>query len=104
MPPLFLGLLAIEHGDFEKARSFLLDANRLAPLNPRVVLALVRVHLTLGERSDAAELAQRFQDSRPPSAEQFGLAVLLAEFGDHDDAAACSGRFGNNSRIPRPSG
>lgn len=88
VPRLFLGLLAIEDKDFQRARKHLLQARRLAPTDSRVLLAVVRVHFVLGERQAALEAARELR-AKPcaSSAERFDLGVLLGSFGANAVAA-----------------
>jgi Flp pilus assembly protein TadD len=88
VPPLFLGLLAIEGSDIQKARERLLRARQLAPDDGRVLRALVRVHFTLGERQLAIEAAREMRlRSKATPPEQFELGVLLASFEANTEAA-----------------
>lgn len=88
VPQLFLGLVAIEGADFQKARAHLLLARQLAPREAGVLLALTRVFLTLGERQPAMETARdmrRTSNAKP--GERFELGVVLAGFGADAEAA-----------------
>ncbi len=81
VPELFLGLLAIENADLPRARARLLQARQLAPGEGRVLLALTRVHLMLGEREQAIATAREMlANSNARFAERFELGVLLARF------------------------
>lgn len=87
VPHLFLGLLAMEGSDLPMARKHLLEAHQLAPDSGQVLLALTRVHFTLGERQLALETARKMQTkSRSTDAERFELGVLLAQFEAHAEA------------------
>lgn len=81
VPQLFLALLAIESGDFQKARKCLLQARELAPRNGPVLLALTRVHFMLGERQLALQTTQIMEvHSDAAFGDRFDLGVLLASF------------------------
>jgi Flp pilus assembly protein TadD len=87
VPKLFLGLLAMEELDFPKARRYLLEAQRLSRDNTKVLLALTRVHFTLGERSLALQTARDLQAQMQSSeAERFELGVTLAQFEANTEA------------------
>ena len=88
VPHLFLGLLALQGNDVPTARKHLLEARQLSPNNARVLLALTRVHFTLGERQLAVEAAREMQTkSHSTPAEQFELGVILAQFEANAEAA-----------------
>lgn len=88
VPHLFLGLLSMESEEFPAAREQLLEARRLSPDNPKVLLGLTRVHFTLGERSLAIESARKLQAQMQSSdAERFELGVTLAQFEANTQAA-----------------
>ncbi len=88
VPPLFLGLLAIERADYQEARSHLLRARQLGPRDGRVLLALTRTHFMLGERQSATETANAMRtNSNAKFAERFDLGVLLASFEADAEAA-----------------
>ena len=88
VPQLFLGLLAIDGSNFQKAREHLLRARQLAPDEGRVLQALVRVYFMLGNRQLAIDVAREMRlspNSKP--AERFELGVLLAQFEANAEAA-----------------
>lgn len=81
VPHLFLGLLAVQISDFPKARKHLVEALRFAPGNGKVILALTRVHLMLGERQLALDCVRRMRtEPQVSDRERFDMAVLLSEF------------------------
>lgn len=89
VPHLFLGLLSIEEADFPAARQHLLQAHQLSPGQSKVLLALTRVHFTLGERASALASARQLQSqSRSSDAERFELGGILAQFGSYTEAVA----------------
>lgn len=88
VPRLFLGLTSIEKRQFQDARRELVEADRLSPGNPRVLLPLVRVEFIIGDRRLALEYAQKlWKQPQLPSGERFQLGVLLSQFGAHTEAA-----------------
>ena len=87
VPALFLGLLALQDSRLDASRTHLLKARRLAPNHPRVLIALVRVELLLGNRESAAECAAAARKSASLSdADRFELGTLLAAFGADEEA------------------
>lgn len=88
VPRLFLGLLAIEGSNIQKAREHLLRARQLAPGDGRVLQALVRVYFILGERQLAIKAARQVRlSSNAKRPERFELGVLLAQFEANAEAA-----------------
>jgi Flp pilus assembly protein TadD len=88
VPPLFLGLIAIENNSFGDARSQLQEANRRSPGNFKVLMPLIRVNFILGERATALEQARSLWiGSRIQDNERFELGVLLAQFAANGEAA-----------------
>ena len=89
VPPLFLGLIAMERADYAGARAHLTRSRKLAPSDGRVLLALVRMHFMLAERAAALQAAGALEtqpDMR--AAELFELGVVLAGFDANDRATA----------------
>ncbi len=81
VPPLFLGLLAIQGSELEAARKHLLQAHHLSSNDGRVLLALTKVYFLLGERPEALRWAHQMRTkSQGIDAERFELGVLLAQF------------------------
>lgn len=88
VPQLFLGLLAIEGAGLTGAREHLLRARQLAPGEGRVLLALTRARLMLGEREPAIATAREMlARSNADFGERFELGVLLARFEANAEAA-----------------
>jgi Flp pilus assembly protein TadD len=88
VPPLFLGLVALEKGDTEGALPRLHEAETRAPLNSQVLLGLTRAYLLKGERDAALKTSQVLMLKSPDltDAQRFELGVLLAEFGGNSQA------------------
>jgi len=88
VPPLFLGLIAVEDKRFEDARSHLQEANKRSSGNFRVLMPFIRVEFILGNRASALEHARNLRTQpRMQDSERFQLGVLLAQFAADPEAA-----------------
>ena len=83
------GLCAEKKGDLVLAEQNLLNALKLQPDNPNVILKLANLNLRQGRLMDARRLLDRHDERAPQSAESLWLGVRLErKLGDRSQEAA----------------
>lgn len=106
VPPLFLGLLALEGADTETALPRLQEAEKLAPRSSQVLIPLTRAYFLVGQR-EAALATSRKLDPDPTErkdAKRFELGVILAEFGENAEAERIFADLWKRNFLPYDSG
>ena len=88
VPRLFLGLLALEEGNFETALLRLQEAEKRAPGKSQVLIPLTRAYFLAGQREAALSTFRNLnlESAECNDSERFELGVLLAEFGENSEA------------------
>jgi len=88
VPPLFLGLLALEKGNVPTALLRLQEAEKRAPQNSQVLIPLTRVYFLAGQREAALATFRKLDlgSVERNDSERFEWGVLLAEFGENAEA------------------
>lgn len=88
VPPLFLGLLALEEANIETALLRLQEAEKRAPRSSQVLIPLTRAYFLMGQRETALATLRKLDlgSAERKDSERFELGVLLAEFGENAEA------------------